>query len=239
MIDTRSCDVNSRMTLGARPSRSSGDRRAIRRFLRPGATALALAAVLAVSALAAAACGPAATPTAPLYTEVPIGPTPWPSGTTGHYGLHIDPSLLARLPKSVDAYPIVEDPDSDSAAMDDPNLATTFDGYAAARIGEPADDNWLVLAIGHFKPVLPSPGESDSPDLLESWVADYAAGACSQANGVASTNQETINFWIVDTATCAGGPVVYTLSLGKGVVLSMFDLGPRDLGRKLIQAIYT
>jgi hypothetical protein len=96
-----------------------------------------------------------------------------------------------------------------------------------------------MLVTGHFKPALPSPGESDSPDRLEAWVADYAAGACSQANGVADSSQETINFWIVDKSSCAGGPVVYTLTLGNGVVLSMFGFGPLDLGRRLINAIYT
>jgi hypothetical protein len=53
------------------------------------------------------------------------------------------------------------------------------------------------------------------------------------------SSQETINFWIVDKSSCAGGPVVYTLTLGNGVVLSMFGFGPLDLGRRLINAIYT
>jgi hypothetical protein len=227
------------MTLRSRAPRYPGHRPAIRHGLRPGATALALAAVLAVVALAAAACSPAATPTAPFFTEVPIGPTHWASGTTGQFGLHIDPSLLARLPKSVDAYAIVEDPDNEAVYMDDPDRSNIFDKLAAAGIGDPGADNWLVLEIGHFKPALQSPGASDVPDAMESWISDYDAQACSQASGVSATNQEQINFWIVDTAACTGGPVVYTLSLGNGVVLSMFGFGPLDLGRRLIKAIYT
>jgi hypothetical protein len=216
--------------------------------------AILLAALLAVVALGSAACSPEASPTLPFFTQVPIGPTPWASGTTGQYGLHIDPSLLGRLPKTVDAYPLVEDPGDEEVYMDDTDRSQLFDNLAAAKIGDPSDDNWLVLEIGHFRPVPESPSTSagstasagssasDSSagtDPLESWIPDYQAQACSQASGVASTSQETINFWVVDTAQCSGGPTVYIFPLGNGEVLSMFGFGPLDLGRRLINSLYT
>jgi hypothetical protein len=74
--------------------------------------------------------------------------------------------------------------------------------------------------------------------VLSAWIDQYAAGACSQANAVSSSTQETINGLIVDVATCGGGPIVYTVLLDNQVVLSMFDFGPKQLGRKLIEAIY-
>ena len=37
----------------------------------------------------------------PSETQIAVGPSAWPSGTTGQYGLHIDPSL-AGTPASVD-----------------------------------------------------------------------------------------------------------------------------------------
>jgi hypothetical protein len=191
-----------------------------------------LAALLASMTLATAACGLASSTPTPFDTEVPIGPTPWPSGTTGQYGLHIDPSLLARLPGTVDAYPLVEDPLSEGTDMADPDLAKTFDRFAAASIGVISDDNWLNVAIGHLKP------DQQGPDVYQAWVGQYATGACSQATGVSATTQSTINDWLVDVATCGGGPVVYTLRLPDGVILSMFGMGSRDLGRKLIEAIY-
>lgn len=195
--------------------------------------AATLLGALAAIAIAATACGPGATPS-PRYTAVPIGATPWPSGTTGQYGLHIDPSLLAKLPATVEAFPLVEDAASESLALDNADLAKTFDGYAAAAIGMVGnDENWLNVVIGHFKP------ESQTPDVQASWVDDYATGACSQANAVSGTGQETINDWIVYKATCGGGPIVYTVVLGKGLILSMFGGGPRDLGRALIEAIYS
>lgn len=186
-------------------------------------------------AIAAFACGPAATPTQPLYTEVPIGATAWPGGTIGQYGLHVDPTLLSRLPSTVDAYAIVEDPDIESQAMDDPNLAKVFDRYSAASIGEIGQDNWISLVIAHFS----APSGSDAyTAAYTSWVDDYATASCSQADGVSSGSQETINFWNVDTATCSGGPVVYTLSLQNGVILSIVGFGPLDLGRRLINSLY-
>jgi hypothetical protein len=198
-----------------------------------GTAALILAALLASMSLASAACGPATpTPAAAYETETHIGPTPWPNGTTGQYGLHIDPSLLARLPETVDAYPLIEDPTTEGTDMADADLAKTFDRFAAAAIGDPSADDWLNVAIGHLKP------ESQNADVYQAWVAQYASGACSQANGVATTSQTTINDWSVDVATCGGGPVVYTLQLSDGVILSMFGLGSRNLGEKLIEAIY-
>jgi hypothetical protein len=198
----------------------------------PSLAALGLAAALVVVSVAATACSqPGPTPE-PQYTAVLIGDTPWPSGTTGQYGLHIDPSLLGKLPRSVDAEAIVEDADSESAALDNADLAKTFDGYAAASIGEVGDADWLKLAIGHFQP------DNQTPDVYAAWVDQYATGACSQADGVSGTSQATINDWLVDVATCGGGPTVYTLSLGGGVVLSMFGYGPLDLGPQLIGALY-
>ena len=97
------------------------------------------------------ACAPGPSP-APAFTDIPIGATPWPSGTTGQYGLHIDPSLLARLPETVDAYPLVEDGFSEGQALNDADLARTFDNYAAASIGVITDTDWLNVVIGHFKP---------------------------------------------------------------------------------------
>jgi hypothetical protein len=197
-----------------------------------GHATFVLAALLALLAVAGSACDQAvATPTQ-RYTAVPIGPTPWASGTTGQYGLHIDPSLFGKLPHQVGAQPIVEDAESESVAMDNADLARTFDGYAAGSIGELGDDNWLKLMVAHFRP------ENQNTDVLSAWIDQYAAGACSQANAVSSSTQETINGFIVDVATCGGGPVVYTVLLDDQVVLSMFDFGPKQLGRQLIEAIY-
>ena len=188
-------------------------------------------ALLMIGGAAVAACSPAESPT-PFATEFPIGPTPYPSGTIGQYGLHIDPSLLGKLPRSVDAYVLQEDALDENQAMDNKDLANSFDGYAAASIGQPGDTNWLTLVIGHVK------SSVTFADFYPDWVSQYDTGACSQADAVASTGQSTIGGWIVDTATCGGGLDVYSLSLGDGLVLSMFGGGSAQLGTKLIESIY-
>jgi len=132
--------------------------------------------------------------------------------------------------------------------LDDTTRSQTFDNLAAAKIGDPGDDNWLVLEIAHLKPVTESTSSpagpsasdgSDTSDPLQTWIPYFQAQACSQADGVASTSQETINFWLVDEAQCGGGPTVYILPLGDGNVISMFGFGPLDLGRRLINSLYT
>jgi hypothetical protein len=199
----------------------------------PGRRAVARAfAVLAVTALAIAGCASSTASPAPLYTAVPIGPTAWPSGTTGQFGLAIDPSLLAKLPQSVGAVSLVEDAASEAGALDNADLANTFDRYAAAQLGELGDSDWVAISIGHFKTA------NQYSDLYAAWVDQYDTGACSHAGAVSGTSQPTIGFFLVDAATCNGGVNVYSLQLGDGYVASMFELGPRHLGQMLIEAMY-
>jgi hypothetical protein len=192
-------------------------------------------ALLAALVVCVAACGispPTAAP--PAYTAVPVGPTVWPSGTVGRYGLRIDPSLLGKLPASVGALALVENPGIETQVLDDADLANSFDGYAAASIGSLGDPDWLYVAIGRLKP-----DKQNNADFYTAWVEEYATGACSQADGVAPNGgQQTINEKIVDVSRCNGGPIVYTLALGNGLLLSMYGLGPRDLGRKLIESLH-
>jgi hypothetical protein len=192
---------------------------------------LALSLLMVAGSLALAACAPGASPT-PFSTAFPIGPTPYPGGTYGQYGLHIDPSLLAKLPATVDAYALQEDAANENEAMDNKDLAGNLDGYAAASIGQPGDPNWLTLVIGRVK------SNITFSDFYQNWVSQYATGACSQADAVTSTGQSTIGGWVVDTAACGGGPKVYSLSLGNGLLLSMLGAGPADLETKLIESIY-
>lgn len=197
-----------------------------------------LAAALLVLATGAAGCGTntvAPSPTLPAprvqQTAVPLMPTPWPNGTTGSFGLRIDPSLLSNIPTVVGGNPLVEQTDIEILAMNQPQYATAFSGYYVAGLGTITDLNWLEVAIGERK--------TDAVDqaFYTSWRDDWFQSACSQAGGIASTAQESINDWNVDVATCVGGVDAYTLALDNGVIVSIMDLGPRRLGRQLIQGI--
>jgi hypothetical protein len=191
-------------------------------------------AALAVAAVALAGCGGAIASPSPTYTAVPIGPTAWPSGTTGQYGLRIDPSLLGKLPAHAGALPITEDAGSESTVLDDASVANTLDRYVAATAGDIGNPDWLKIAIGHFKT------DRQNGDVYSAWVVQYAQGACSQAGGVSagSDRTEEIGDYTVDISTCVGGITVYTLQRGDGIVVSMYEFGPKHLGRALIAAIY-
>jgi hypothetical protein len=189
-------------------------------------------AALAVAAVALAGCAGAAASPTPTYTAVPIGPTAWPSGTTGQFGLRIDPSLLGKLPAHAGALPIKEDPGSEAAVLDDADAARTLDRYVAASAGDIGGADWLQIAIGHFKP------DSQNGDVYSAWVEQYANGACSQAGYVSGTDQQQIGDFTVDISTCGGGITVYTFLRGDGIVISMYELGPKHIGRALIAATY-
>jgi hypothetical protein len=190
------------------------------------------AAALAVAAIALAGCGGSVTSPTPAYTAVPIGPTAWPSGTTGQYGLRIDPSLLGTLPAHAGALPITEDAGSEAIVLDDATAASTLDRYAAASAGDLGNADWLKIAIGHFKT------DSQNGDVYSAWVEEYAAGACAQVDGVSGTSQPTIGYYTVDVTTCAGGMTVYTFQRGDWVVVSIQEFGPKHIGKALIEAIY-
>src|SRR5450759_3778190 len=190
-------------------------------------------AALAAAAIVLAGCGGAIASPPPTYTAVPIGPTAWPSGTTGQYGLRIDPSLLGKLPAHAGALPILEAARVEAIELDDADLATTFDRYVAASAGDILSPDWLNIAIGHFKP------DSQNGDVYSAWVVQYAQGACKQAGGVSGSDRtEDIGDYTVDISTCAGGITVYTFQRGDWVVVSIQEFGPKHIGRALIAAIY-
>jgi hypothetical protein len=190
---------------------------------------VAVIALLAVSVSACDSSGP--TPTS-MYTTYPLGATPWPNGTTGQYGLRIDPSMLKRLPIAVGGIELTEDAGTEAVELDDAGIASTVDTFAAAMANDIGAADWLKVEIVHFKP------DSQNGDVYGQWIDDYAFQACSQAGGVGDSSTETINNWVVDAAICNEGVNVYTLSLGNGQYLSMFGLGPKDLGRLLISNLF-
>ena len=203
----------------------------------------ALAALAAALVLAAAGCSysvvvgtPTPVPTATgdrpaLASQVPIEPTPWPNGTVGANGLHIDPSLLSNIPSVVGGNPLVEDVYVESAALDAAQYAASFSAFYAAHIGQLTDLNFVQVTVAALQP------DAQTQDFYTSWRDDWFQAACSQAGGVGSTAQERINDWPVDIATCTGGVDAYTLNLENGILVSIVDLGPRRLGRQLIQGI--
>lgn len=200
---------------------------------RPTSSVPAVLAVVAlcVSGLVVGCAAPDRTVPPPSESVYSLDATPWPNGTVGQYGLRIDPALLKKLPATAGGLPVIESVDAESSALDNADLAKSFDTYAAGGVGAIGDANWLNVTIGHLRP------EAQVQDWYQSWTSDYAAGACSQADGVTNTVSQTIADWPVEVSTCGGGVVVYSLQLDADYVLSMYDLGPRHLGRQLIESL--
>lgn len=184
-----------------------------------------------MAAVVLSGCQVAVTTSNPTDDGVLLNPTPWPNGTVGRYGLRIDPTLLAILPAEVGGNPIVEAADLELIDLDNSDLAASFDGIAEGRIGDISAANWLRVSVGRPN----SAGQA--ADFYSSWVDQYDQSACSQADGVASVQQQSIADWDVDVATCKGGVVAYILQLPSGLIVSAEDLGPRRLGHQLMAAL--
>jgi hypothetical protein len=199
--------------------------------LRRVALLLAAAVAAVAGCNSSASQGPTISPGPVTETVVPIGATPWPNGTTGAYGLRIDPSLSSNLPSSVGGNPLQEDALIEAAALDDSHYAAAFTSYYVAGVGEITDLNWVEASLGLLK------DGAQTEDFYKSWRDDWFQATCSQAGGIGSTSVQSINDWQVDVATCKGGVDAYVLSLDNGVLLSIADLGPRRLGKQLIQGI--
>lgn len=213
---------------------------------RPGtSTPRCLATRLAVVALAAgllAGCGSSAASSAaspstaatasqsPATTEVPIEPTPFPAGTRGAYGLVTEPSLL-QLIHAPAGISLVESVDLESKALDDQSLAQSAVGFAAALAGDPSSD-WATVSIVHLK------AAADTPDYYAAWRSQYDEAACSQANGVASTDMVTIAGRSIDHATCAGEVDLYHIRLpDRHVIVSIMSIGSLGYGSQLMAGL--
>jgi len=191
----------------------------------------AILAGLAAVTVLASGCGTSVATTTPETTTVQIGATPWPNGTVGRYGLRIDPTLLSKLPALVGGNPIVQSADAEAQDLENPDLPANFDGIAEGGIGDITDANWLRVSIGRLRP------EAQTDDFYSNWTDQYAQGVCSQADGVASVQQETIADRSVEVATCKGGVIAYTVRIADDILVSAQDLGPRRLGRQLMEAL--
>jgi hypothetical protein len=194
---------------------------------------LLAAAILLAIAVVAVGCSHTVVVTSPtpLATSVPILPTAWPNGTVGTFGLRIDPSLLSNIPSSVGGNPLLEDVGVELLALADPSYASPFDGYIVAHIDSVSDPNWLEVSVASLR------DGAQTEEFYAAWRDSWFKTACSQADGIASTEVQSINDWPVDVATCTGGVMAYTLRLDNGILVSIMDLGPRRLGRQLIEGI--
>lgn len=216
--------------------------------------------MLMVSMLVAA-CGAATTPTplpsgsAPAASAAPTDASPAPSasavepsaGAAASPGMSaasgspaaspspslpalVDRSLLALLPVSVDGLPVVEDIEGELEQAARLEAGRTIRGYAAAVIGDAGDN---VASISLVTPAFPA----DVASFARTWAQQFDTAACDANGGTALTTTSIIGRYRVDVSRCSGGAVIYHAILGGRAVLSILELGPKELGRRVIEEL--
>ncbi len=214
-------------------------------------------ATLVLAALLIVGCGPATTPTpsptgtvpsaSPTATAMasPVAPSgspatssvlPTPSGSPAGASpppslpALVDRSLLALLPTAVDGLPVVEDVVGERQQAIQLEAGHTIHGYAAAVVGDAGEN---VASISLVTPAFPA----DVASFARTWAQEFDKAACEANGGAALTTTSIIGRYRVDVSRCAGGAVVYHAILGGRAVLSILELGPRELGRRVIEEL--
>ena len=195
---------------------------------------------LALAGLALWGCAPSlATPTRAAFASqapsaaappsVATSPSdgPSPAGASAGSSVLLDETLLRILPPDIDGAPVTAEPDSFAEAASDPDFARNVESAAFAVVVDGGDLASGVIA--NLRPGL----FSDS--LFRDWRDTYNVGACDQAGGLEGNAQADLGGRTVYIATCKGGLHVYHAYLPeRGVIVSLFSLGDRRFGERLI-----
>jgi hypothetical protein len=214
---------------------------------------LGVVAVIAVAIAAALASGatkgPTSTPFVPSSGDVsslraPITATPGagesgtgvvPSGAgspRASSSVAIDPTLLEVLPSSVAGTALTEDPATEQHDATDPSNAGDLAALAVAVAVDGATGDLGIAAVVRTRPGV------FSDAYYADWRAAFDAGACSQANGVASTAESTIGGHDTFSATCSGGLITYHVHLAdRGLIVSISSLGQGQFGRLIVEGL--
>jgi len=193
-----------------------------------------LIAGVLLAAAVVAGCGPAPSSAPPSFmgTIPPTAPvTPDPSGTpVPTSGVAIDSRLLDVLPEAVDGFELVESPDAELAALEDPQLEAVAASIAAGIAVDAAGGEFVYAIVVRLLP-----GAMDA-DVFRDWRDSYDEGACSQADGVAVHAETEIGGRTVYIGTCVSDLRTYHVWLEEQEVLvSASAVGERRLGERLVE----
>jgi hypothetical protein len=186
-----------------------------------------------LATMVAAACGP--TQGSPSPSPEIIEPTPpvtlGPSGTpVPTSGVVIDSRLLDVLPEAVDGFELVESPEAELAALEDPQLEAVAASIAAGIAVDAVGGEFVyAIVVGLL------PGAMDA-NVFRDWRDSYDEGACSQADGVAGHAETEIGGRTVYIGTCVGDLRTYHVWLEEQeVLISASAVGERRLGERLVE----
>ena len=170
---------------------------------------------------------PAAGDTATPSTATPsTGTGPSPSAATG---ILIDQSLLDILPKTVAGSTVVADANRETETASDTALATYARALAAATVGDNGE-NIATIILVERRP------EVAMADWFPRYRADFDSAACDPIGGPGSTSTRTLAGREVQVTSCKDGGIVYHVIVDGGTtIMSVFELGPKEFGRVLLE----
>jgi hypothetical protein len=188
---------------------------------------------LLLAAMVAAACGPtqgSPSPSPEIIEPTPpvtLGPSATPRSTSG---VVIDSRLLDVLPEAVDGFELVESPEAELAALEDPQLPAVAASIAAGIAVDAAGGEFVYAIV-----VALIPGVMDA-NVFRDWRDSFDEGACSQADGVVGHAETEIGGRTVYIGTCVGDLRTYHVWLeAQEVLISASAVGERRLGERLVE----
>ena len=188
----------------------------------PSPTATPPATAVTPAATATFAPSGSASPTAAAASD---GPAPAASAS-----VPIDPTLMAILPSTLGAIPVIVVPDP--SGTDDPGLVSTVDRMVEAEAIDPSTGEFAYASV-----IVLRPGVFDD-GFYRSWRDSFDVGACSQAGGVAGHAQANLGGRTTYIGRCGGGVMTYHVRLDEqDAIVSVSSLGDSRLGEQLVRGL--
>ncbi len=143
----------------------------------------------------------------------------------------MDTGLLSLLPTVIGTARVESEPAAFDEAIGDASFAANVDSAAFAVVVDGEDLASGVVA--HLRPGV----YSDA--FFRDWRDSYDEGACGQSGGVAAHAQAALGGRPVNITTCATGLRVYHAYVpDREVIVSLFSVGERRFGEKLLDGLH-
>ena len=191
------------------------------------------AAALGLLIVILAGCGGPPPSTADPTVAITRSPVPTSSApSSADAGATVvDPSLLDRLPGSIEGIALT--PDAVTAA----EIAATIDteaGVEAIAVAiYPSVEDYAVVTVARLR------ADVFNEDWFRDWRETFDEGVCQQAGGVDPGHSELeLAGRQVFRSTCVGGVVLHHVWLPETrSIVSIQGAGPRDVGRRVLEGL--
>ena len=152
------------------------------------------------------------------------------AGPSSSAAVSVDASLLELLPRSVDGIDLVESPEAEADALDDPVVPAVGTAIAGAIAADADTGDFVYALVVRLRP------DVMSDAIFRSWRDTFDEGACSQAGGVTGHAEAEIGGRKTYIGTCSGGLHTYHVWLpAQQRLISMSALGERRFGEQVLR----